>query len=347
MAACRRGTAPTPRLIPAALELGIALQDGGGPSHRQPIRRRRPSTTPWWRCKTPAATSIAPRRSSRHDRQRARRPPCRQSKPNGRRASPPRTTPSPSTARSSSASTTLYRAARQPSASTREQLRLLERTHDQFVRAGAAATPEQQARLGAINEELSAKFADFGRRLLADENTAIFITPRSRSRRPAATIIRDALRAAAVERGQPDAWAVVNTRSSVDPFLTFSIQPPPARAGLDARSKTAATMATPTTPTPSSPTSCACAPNARTSSASQPTRICAWPTPWRTTPERAQDLMMRVWPAAVARVHEEVADMQAIANRQYQSGRQHHHRAVGLPSLRRASPPRPLQSRSE
>jgi hypothetical protein len=34
------------------------------------------------------------------------------------------------------------------------------------------------------------------------------------------------------------------------------------------------------------------------------------------TPERAQDLMMRVWPAAVARVHEEVRDMQAIANRQ-------------------------------
>jgi peptidyl-dipeptidase Dcp len=33
-------------------------------------------------------------------------------------------------------------------------------------------------------------------------------------------------------------------------------------------------------------------------------------------PDRAQDLMMRVWPAAVARVHEEVADMQAIANRQ-------------------------------
>jgi peptidyl-dipeptidase Dcp len=59
-----------------------------------------------------------------------------------------------------------------------EQLRLLERNRDQFVRAGAAATPEQQARLGAINEELSSKFADFGRRLLADENTAIFITNR-------------------------------------------------------------------------------------------------------------------------------------------------------------------------
>jgi peptidyl-dipeptidase Dcp len=34
------------------------------------------------------------------------------------------------------------------------------------------------------------------------------------------------------------------------------------------------------------------------------------------TPERAMDLMMKVWPAAVARVKEEVADMQAIANAQ-------------------------------
>ena len=33
------------------------------------------------------------------------------------------------------------------------------------------------------------------------------------------------------------------------------------------------------------------------------------------TPERAQELMMRVWPAAVARVREEVADQQAMARR--------------------------------
>jgi cytochrome c-type biogenesis protein CcmH len=31
-------------------------------------------------------------------------------------------------------------------------------------------------------------------------------------------------------------------------------------------------------------------------------------------PAKAMDLMMRVWPAAVARVHEEVADMQQIAD---------------------------------
>ena len=32
------------------------------------------------------------------------------------------------------------------------------------------------------------------------------------------------------------------------------------------------------------------------------------------TPETAMDLMMKVWPAAVARVKEEVADMQEIAD---------------------------------
>jgi peptidyl-dipeptidase Dcp len=103
-----------------------------------------------------------------------------QSKPsklNGRRASRPPTTPSPSTARSTSRIDDLYQR-RATLGLNADQMRLLERTRDQFVRAGAAATPEQQARLGAINEELSSKFADFGRRLLADENTAIFITNR-------------------------------------------------------------------------------------------------------------------------------------------------------------------------
>jgi peptidyl-dipeptidase Dcp len=48
------------------------------------------------------------------------------------------------------------------------------------------------------------------------------------------------------------------------------------------------------------------------------------------TPERALELMEAVWTPAVARVREEVADMQAIAR----GGRGHHHRAVGLPLLR-------------
>jgi peptidyl-dipeptidase Dcp len=195
-----------------------------------------------------------------------------------------------------------------------EQLRLLERTRDQFVRAGAAATPEQQARLGAINEELSSKFADFGRRLLADENTAIYIT----NRRDLAGLppnIVAALAAAAEERGHAGQWAVVNTRSSVDPFLTFSTN----RA---LRERVWTTFKNRGDNGDANDTNGIIA--EILALRAERAQILGFPThahlrmadTMAGTPERAQDLMMRVWPAAVARVHEEVADMQAIANRQ-------------------------------
>ncbi|HVK79842.1 MAG TPA: M3 family metallopeptidase, partial [Verrucomicrobiae bacterium] len=195
-----------------------------------------------------------------------------------------------------------------------EQLRLLERTRDQFVRAGAAATPEQQARLGAINEELSSKFADFGRRLLADENTAIYIT----NRRDLAGLppnIVASLAAAATERGHAGQWAIVNTRSSVDPFLTFSTN----RA---LRERVWTTFKNRGDNGDANDTNGIIA--EILALRAERAQILGFPThahlrmadTMAGTPERAQDLMMRVWPAAVARVHEEVADMQAIANRQ-------------------------------
>jgi peptidyl-dipeptidase Dcp len=197
---------------------------------------------------------------------------------------------------------------------TAEQLRLLERTHDQFVRAGAAATPEQQARLGAINEELSSKYADFGRRLLADENTAIFIT----NRRDLAGLppnIVEALAAAAAERGRPGQWAVVNTRSSVDPFLTFA-------QNRNLRQQVWTAFKNRGDNGDANDTNAVIADILRLRA--ERAQILGFPThahlrmadTMAGTPERAQDLMMRVWPAAVARVNEEVADMQAIANRQ-------------------------------
>jgi peptidyl-dipeptidase Dcp len=195
-----------------------------------------------------------------------------------------------------------------------EQLRLLERTRDQFARAGAAATPEQQARLGAINEELSSKFADFGRRLLADENTAIYIT----NRRDLAGLppnIVAALAAAAEERGHAGQWAVVNTRSSVDPFLTFSTN----RA---LRERVWTTFKNRGDNGDANDTNAIIA--EILALRAERAQILGFPThahlrmadTMAGTPERAQDLMMRVWPAAVARVHEEVRDMQAIADRQ-------------------------------
>ena len=57
-------------------------------------------------------------------------------------------------------------------------------------------------------------------------------------------------------------------------------------------------------------------------------------------PAKAMDLMMRVWPAAVARVNEEVRDMTALARKQ---GFKRHDRAVGLSLLPGEGPQRPLR----
>ncbi|HRO02393.1 MAG TPA: M3 family metallopeptidase [Terricaulis sp.] len=197
---------------------------------------------------------------------------------------------------------------------TAEQLRLLERTHAQFVRAGAALTPEQQTRLGAINTELSGRFTEFNRRLLADEDTAIFInTQRDLAGLPPS--IRDALRAEAVRRGRPNAWAVANTRSSVDPFLTFS-ENRRLREQVWTAFKNRGDNG-----------------DANDTNAiiteilalrAERAQILGFPThahlrmddTMARDPARAQELMERVWRPAVARVHQEVADMQAIADRQ-------------------------------
>ncbi len=195
-----------------------------------------------------------------------------------------------------------------------EQMRLLERTRDQFVRAGAALNPEQQARLGAINEELSAKFADFGRRLLADENTAIYIT----NRRDLAGLppnIVEQLAAAAAERDHPGQWAVVNTRSSVDPFLQFS-------SNRRLREQVWRAFKNRGDNGDANDTNGVIADILRLRA--ERASILGFPThahlrmadTMAQTPDNAQSLMMRVWPAAVARVHEEVRDMQAIADRQ-------------------------------
>jgi peptidyl-dipeptidase Dcp len=195
-----------------------------------------------------------------------------------------------------------------------QQLRLLERSHDQFARAGANLNAEQQARLGTVNTELSTQFSEFNRRLLADEDTAIFIT----NRRDLAGLpdnIVSALAAAAEERDHAGQWAVVNTRSSVDPFLTFSSNRPlrervyrafKNRGDNGDGNDTNAIIAQ------------------ITALRAERAHLLGFAThanlrmddTMAHDPARAQQLMMRVWPAAVARVHEEVRDMQAIADRQ-------------------------------
>ena len=114
--------------------------------------------------------------------------------------------------------------------------------------------------------------------------------------------------------GTKGKWAITNTRSC-DGAVPHLLRPPrPAREGRGACSSTAATTATRTTTTRSSPRS--------SQLRAERAKLLGYPTHahWRLentmakTPERAMELMEAVWTPAVARVREEVADMQAIAD---------------------------------
>jgi peptidyl-dipeptidase Dcp len=120
-------------------------------------------------------------------------------------------------------------------------------------------------------------------------------------------------RNAAEERGLAGKWAVVNTRSSVDPFLTFA-----TRRDLREKVWRAFVMRGDNGGGNDTNATIARIVKLRADRAA----LLGFPTHahWRMDdtmakdPKAAQALMMRVWPAAVARVKEEVADMQAIAD---------------------------------
>ena len=193
-----------------------------------------------------------------------------------------------------------------------DQKRLATRTYESFVRRGARLDANQKKRLSLINQELAALFAEFRAKVLADENTWTVLESEADLAGLPAPVV-SAAKAAAEDRGLAGKWAIVNTRSSVDPFLMFS-----ARRGLREavwrRFKTRGdngdgndTNATITRMV-----------NLRAERA----KLLGYPSHahWRMSdtmardPQATQALMLNVWPSALAKVREEVADMQAIAN---------------------------------
>jgi peptidyl-dipeptidase Dcp len=194
---------------------------------------------------------------------------------------------------------------------TPEQRRLATRTYESFVRGGARLDEEEKARLSAINQELAGLFSDFAAKVLADENTWTVLESRADlAGLTDATV--EAARAAAEERGLSGRWVVVNTRSSVDPFLTFSTR-------RDLREQVWRKFKSRGDNGDENDTKAVIARIVRLRA--ERAQLLGYETHahWRMDdtmagdPEAARALMLQVWPAAVARVQEEVADMQAIA----------------------------------
>jgi peptidyl-dipeptidase Dcp len=103
-----------------------------------------------------------------------------------------------------------------------EELRLLERIHLDFVRAGAKLAPAAKARYGEIMSRLAELNTQFNQNLLADEGEfqLVLRTPEELAGLPA--FVLAASKQAAIERGISDAHLITLSRSHITPFLTFS-----------------------------------------------------------------------------------------------------------------------------
>lgn len=192
-----------------------------------------------------------------------------------------------------------------------KQMRLLERTYDSLVRNGALLNAAKKAQVIGIETDLSKKFSAFSEKVLADEESFILIDKEADLAGLPETFVA-ALSAAAKEKGKAG-WAVVNTRSAVQPFLENSTR-------RDLREKVWRAFTKRGDNGGANDTNATIAEILKLRQ--ERAEILGFPThahyrmadTMAKDPDRAMDLMMKVWPAAVARVKEEVADMQAIAN---------------------------------
>ncbi|MDC0603229.1 M3 family metallopeptidase, partial [Aliiglaciecola sp.] len=195
---------------------------------------------------------------------------------------------------------------------TDEQQRVTWLNYNGFARNGATLEGDPKKRYADINQEVASLQTQFANNVLADEEGyVLYINKDQLSGLPESFVTGAA--AAATQREQEGKYAITNTRSSMDPFLTYSDE-------RELRQKVWETY------------------YSRGNNGDEfdnnelikkilklrHERIgllgydnySAWRLGDRMAknPENAMDLMQKVWPAAIARVAEEVKDMQAVAD---------------------------------
>jgi peptidyl-dipeptidase Dcp len=198
---------------------------------------------------------------------------------------------------------------------TPEQQRLAWLYYTNFVRAGARLSPEAKKRLSEINQTLAGLYTKFSLNVLAEETDQFIVLKSEEELAGLPQSIRDAAAAAAESKKQPGTWVIMNTRSSIDPFLTYSDR-------RDLREK-AWRMFVNRGDNGGEHDNNAIITEILQLRAER-AKLLGYQTHahWRLensmakTPERAMELMEGVWKPAVARVHEEVADMQALADKE-------------------------------
>ncbi len=194
-----------------------------------------------------------------------------------------------------------------------EQQRLTWIYYTNFIRAGASLEPASKNRLSALNQDLAGLYTRFSQNLLADEMER---TLELKNKEDLAGLPQSFIDASAQvsEDKKTTVWVIKNTRSSVDPFLTYSdrrdlreqVWKMFVNRGDNGDKNDNNEIITEIL-----------------ALRAERARLLGYETHahWRLensmakTPDNAMALMTAVWKPAVQRVSEEVADMQALAEK--------------------------------
>ena len=193
-----------------------------------------------------------------------------------------------------------------------EQQRLIWDYWNGFTHDGAKLSPADKATLADVNTKLAGLQTKFAQNELADEETiALVVDQAALAGMPASLVAGYA--ADATEHGAPGKYRIANTRSAVEPLLTYS----PDRALRERAFRMWTSRGDTGGPTDN---------NAIVTQIlllrAQKAHLLGYKTyaDWHLadtmakTPQAALDLSMKVWWPAVAQVHKDVAAMQKIVD---------------------------------
>ncbi|MEL6649869.1 MAG: M3 family metallopeptidase, partial [Bacteroidota bacterium] len=193
-----------------------------------------------------------------------------------------------------------------------DQQRVLDLIYNRFVMQGAKLAPEAKTRYAAINKELASLHNQFSNNVLADEEGYVIYISEDQIGGLPESFAKSAAKAAA-DRGKEGQYAITNTRSSMDPFLTFSEE-------RELREEVWRTYYSRGDNGDEHDNNAIIAQilqlrNERVQLLGD-TDYASWRLQDRMAQnaDNAMDLLMKIWPAALARVEQEVADMQAVAD---------------------------------
>ena len=205
----------------------------------------------------------------------------------------------------------VYEASQKSPLEPQEQ-RVVDLTYKQFEMNGANLDAEKKKRYAEINKELSTLYTKFSNNVLHDEENYVTYLTEDQLGGLSDGFKKSAAKIAA-DKGKEGMYAITNTRSSMDPFLTYSTERELRKQVwenyysrgdngdeydnnqiiaeiLKLRKERVGLLGY--------------------------DNYAEWRLQDRMAknPENAMDLMLKVWYASTARVKEEVADMQAVAN---------------------------------